>query len=99
MGSAEIDYRTRCSTDADFASKFRIPPVNAPLHVFQDHTNSVDAVCWGPDPGTFISASHDTTLKIWDAKRGSCMHTLSGHVAGVYHLAVAGSGRFVVSCG
>jgi WD40 repeat protein len=99
MSSASVDYRTRCQTDASFASKFRIPPVVEPSHSFREHTNSVDAVCWGPDAGTFVSASHDSTLKVWDCRRGQCMETLSGHVAGVYHCAVAGNRQLVISCG
>jgi len=99
MGSADVDYRTRCHTDASFASKFRIPPVVEPQHTFREHTNSVDSVCWGPDPGTFISASHDATLKVWDSKRGACVDTLKGHVAGVYHCAVSGNKQMLLSCG
>jgi len=99
MVSASIDYRTRCQTDASFASKFRIPPVVEHVHAFREHTNSVDAVCWGPEPGTFISASHDSTLKVWDSRRGTCLQTLSGHAAGVYHCAAAENRRLIISCG
>lgn len=99
MVSTSLDYRTRCQTDAGFASKFRMPPVVEPQCKYREHQNSVDAVCWSPDAGSFISASHDTTLKVWDAKRGVCTGTLDGHVAGVYHCAVAGNGRLVISCG
>lgn len=66
---------------------------------FVDHTNSVDAVCWGPDAGQFISGSHDTTMKVWDIQTGKVKSTLSGHTGGIYHCAVSGNKKLVISCG
>merc|ERR1719272_853006 len=88
-----------CKQDANFAEKFSLPPVLQPQRSFDEHTNSVDAVCWGPESGTFLSASHDTTIKVWDAAGGRCIKTLSGHVAGVFHCAVSPTLKHVVSCG
>lgn len=99
MGSASVDYRTRCQTDANFANKFKIPPVMDPTLVFREHENSVDGVCWGPQEGQLISASHDHTLKVWDASSGRCLDTLKGHTGGVYHCAVAGNRQLLLSCG
>jgi len=99
MLNSNADYRSSTQSDASFGAKFRIPPIMEPQHKFKEHQNSVDAVCWSPDPDVFISASHDTTLKVWDARRGLCTDTLVGHVAGVYHCAVASNGRLVISCG
>eukprot|EP00747_Dinoflagellata_sp_TGD_P183215 gnl/TRDRNA2_/TRDRNA2_37939_c0_seq1.p1 gnl/TRDRNA2_/TRDRNA2_37939_c0~~gnl/TRDRNA2_/TRDRNA2_37939_c0_seq1.p1 ORF type:complete len:429 (-),score=73.75 gnl/TRDRNA2_/TRDRNA2_37939_c0_seq1:108-1394(-) len=99
MSVADIDYKTRSQTDANFASKFRIPPLVECVRSFREHSNSVDAVCWGPDAGTFLSASHDATLKVWDAATGKCSKTLSGHTAGVYHCAVSSDRRLLLSCG
>merc|ERR1719277_1212201 len=99
MVSSSVDYKTRCQTEASFADRFKIPPVVEPKCKYREHQNSVDAVCWSPDPDLFISASHDSTLKVWDARKGVCTDTLSGHVAGVYHCAVADSRQLVVSCG
>lgn len=99
MGSGQIDYKTRCQRDANFASSFRIPPVVDPVRTLREHTNSVDAVCWGPEPGHFLSASHDATLKLWNAESGRCTNTLQGHSAGVYHCAVSANRRLIASCG
>jgi len=99
MGAATVDYRTMAHTDVKFADKFRIPPIVEPCRTFQEHSNSVDAVCWGPEPGRFISASHDKTLKVWDAKSGKCLQTLTGHTGGIYHCAVSSTKRHVLSCG
>jgi len=99
MFSAGVDYKTQSQTDANFASKYKMPPALEPTRVFREHTNSVDAVCWGPEPGQFISASHDKTLKVWDAKSGMCLDTLAGHSGGIYHCAVASNRKLVMSCG
>jgi len=99
MGNAEVDYKTRSETDANFEGKFRIPPPMEPTRTFREHVNSVDAVCWGPEPGQFVSASHDKTLKVWDAASGRCLETLAGHSGGIYHCAAASNRKLVVSCG
>lgn len=98
MVSGQLDYRTRCQQDANFARSFGIPPVVEPARAFAEHTNSVDSVCWGPEPGQFVSASHDATLRLWDAESGGCTRTLRGHPGGVYHCCVASSGRLIASC-
>lgn len=98
MGSSEMDYKSQCTLDATFASKFRIPPMVEPVRAFREHTNSVDAVCWTPVKGTFVSASHDCTLKVWNAHTGICLKTLSGHMGGVFHCAASPSQRLLASC-
>mmetsp|Transcript_75178 Transcript_75178/g.195931 ORF Transcript_75178/g.195931 Transcript_75178/m.195931 type:complete len:423 (+) Transcript_75178:2-1270(+) len=99
MGESTVAYKSLCQTDAQFGSKFAIPPVVDPVRSFQEHSNSVDAVCWGPDHGTFVSASHDRTLKVWDAASGRCLKTLAGHDEGVYHCEAVHGGRVLLSCG
>mmetsp|Transcript_51003 Transcript_51003/g.108345 ORF Transcript_51003/g.108345 Transcript_51003/m.108345 type:complete len:485 (+) Transcript_51003:242-1696(+) len=100
VSSADVDYRTQCHTDANFGRRFRMPPVLESTRSLQGHSNSVDAVCWGMDPDTIISGSHDATLKVWDLKRGACIETLSGqHSAGIYHCASLPKQQLLVSCG
>jgi len=99
MGLADLDYKTMCRADADFAKHFPIPPLMEPVREFREHSNSVDAVCWDPNRGSFVSASHDSTLKVWDVTSGRCLRTLSDHDGGVYHCAVASTGRHMISCG
>jgi WD40 repeat protein len=39
----------------------------------------IRSVDWGPDGTKIASGSDDKTLKIWNAKTGTCESTLSGH--------------------
>ena len=34
---------------------------------------------FAPDGKTIVSASVDTTVKIWDVESGTCLTTLEGH--------------------
>lgn len=99
MGGGAMDYKAKSAADPNFATKFGIPPAIDATRTFKEHLNSVDAVCWGPEPGQFVSASHDKTIKVWDAQKGKSLETLEGHVAGIYHCAVASSRKLLVSCG
>jgi F-box and WD-40 domain protein CDC4 len=42
------------------------------------------------DANTAISGSRDTTLRIWDLKKGICKHVLVGHQASVRCLEIFG---------
>jgi WD40 repeat protein len=39
----------------------------------------VYACDFAPDGKTIVSASRDTTVKIWDVESGTCKTTLEGH--------------------
>ena len=46
------------------------------------HKNGSDAVTacrFAPDGKTIVSASGDTTVKMWDVESGTCKMTLEGH--------------------
>jgi WD40 repeat protein len=50
-----------------------------------------------PDGRRVVSASVDTTLKVWDLETGRPLATLEGHTHGVTACAVTPDGRRVVS--
>lgn len=54
---------------------------------FIGHTDNVRAILCSDDGKTFISASSDTTVKIWDLTAGRCLHTLTMHADPVWTLA------------
>ena len=58
-----------------------------PIKEIKEHENSVDAITANPTSETrFASASHDTTIKFWDAPSYKCVQTLKGHEKGVWSL-------------
>lgn len=52
------------------------------------HKGTVSCVKWG---GTrwIYSASHDRSVKVWDSKTGTLVHTLNAHAHWVNHLALS----------
>lgn len=58
----------------------------APLMVYQEHLKEVYSVDWSQtqDYQVFVSASWDTTLKLWDPNRSRSLMTMTGHEALVY---------------
>lgn len=45
----------------------------------------------------FFSASYDTTVKLWELERGSCIMSLSKHQEPVYSIAFSPDGRYLAS--
>ncbi|KAB5551017.1 WD40-repeat-containing domain protein [Coniochaeta sp. 2T2.1] len=62
-------------------------------HVLGGHKGSVSCVKWGAGgekgTGLIYTASHDKTVKVWDAIKGTMVCTLSAHAHWVNHLALS----------
>lgn len=63
------------------------------------HTQSVRAVAITPDGKLIISASDDSTLKVWDAVDGKKLRTLLGHSQSVTAIACTPDGKLAISGG
>jgi F-box and WD-40 domain protein CDC4 len=60
-----------------------------PQFTLRGHTSTVRCLKMS-DANTAISGSRDTTLRIWDLKKGLCKHVLIGHQASVRCLEIHG---------
>ncbi len=45
----------------------------------------------------YFSASFDSTVRLWDVDRGTCIHTLTRHQEPVYSVAFSPDGKFLAS--
>ena len=44
-----------------------------PLRSYVGHTKSVNDICFAPDGKTFLDASYDRSMKLWDSETGQCI--------------------------
>ena len=64
----------------------------SPFAWLEGHKGSVYAVQWSPDGKTFLSASVDGTIGVWDATTGKLTRTIRDARGGVLSLAIAKDG-------
>ena len=72
-------------------------PHPALVRTLTGHTDMVYDCHFSPDGSFIVSASHDHTLKVWDAKTGQELLTLKGHKGSVSGCDVSPDGSFIVS--
>jgi WD40 repeat protein len=55
-------------------------------------------VDWSADGRRIVSASHDRTVRVWDATTGQCVKVLEGHPTLVVSAAWYPDERYIISC-
>ncbi|MDC0831775.1 High-affnity carbon uptake protein Hat/HatR [Geitlerinema sp. FC II] len=61
------------------------------------HDDWIRAIAFTPDGNTIVTASNDTTVRLWDARTGIRKLTLGGHSKAVNDIAISTDGRILVS--
>jgi WD40 repeat protein len=73
------------------------PPGGPLVRILQGHSNSVSGVAITPDGRPAVSASWDTTLRVWDLESGQSVRTLEGDGSSVTGVAITPDGHRAVS--
>ena len=68
-----------------------------PLSPWSKKRVGIRSLAFSPDRKTFASGSEDTTVRIWNTKRGSKRATLEGHTGWVTALAFSNDGKTIAS--
>ena len=85
-----VEKPKQTNTNID-VTKFKL------LQTLTGHSYDVYSATYSPDGRKIVSASEDTTIKIWNANTGSCLQTLKGHTSWVNSASYSPDGTKIVS--
>ncbi|MFN0010457.1 MAG: protein kinase domain-containing protein [Phycisphaerales bacterium] len=63
------------------------------------HTKSISSATFSPDGARIVTASEDTTARVWDAASGASLAELKGHTKSVSSAAFSSEGTRIVTAG
>ncbi|MBA2306826.1 hypothetical protein H0W26_01675, partial [Candidatus Dependentiae bacterium] len=67
------------------------------LHILKGHANKVSSAEFSPDGEIVITASRDTTARLWSVKTGQQLYRLKGHKQGIASVAFSPDGKTVLT--
>jgi small GTP-binding protein len=79
------------------ATEVEETPVSVHDSILMGHSGSVWDVCMHPNGQQILSASSDSTVRVWDAVTGEAAKVLHGHQGTVHCITISPDGRFAAS--
>lgn len=94
------------SCSDDHTAKLWSMKQDACLHDLKKHTGDIYTLQWSPTgpnsthPNANVllaTASFDSTVRLWEIEKGTCIHTLRRHQDPVYSISFSPDGRYIAS--
>ncbi|WNG24084.1 protein kinase [Cystobacter fuscus] len=96
-----IDSLRQLSSGFENWSEARTIAADAQAHgfatVLRDHTQHINDIAFTDDGQTLVSASDDSTLRVWDLEQGKQLHNLKGHEDEVWRVRILPGDRGFIS--
>jgi WD40 repeat protein len=67
------------------------------IRIFIGHTQTVESAAFSPNDKYVLTASRDSTAKVWRTGNGQLLQTLVGHEAAVVDAAFSPDGKFIIT--
>lgn len=102
----KISIHPICSFDSNekqiispYNDGVQIIAIESPFIVNQlnGHSQLINSAAYSPDGNLIVSASADSTIRIWDAKTNTCISVLKGHKNAVTHVAFSQDSKRIIS--
>eukprot|EP00744_Colponema_vietnamica_P005035 GILI01007422.1.p1 GENE.GILI01007422.1~~GILI01007422.1.p1 ORF type:complete len:488 (+),score=54.60 GILI01007422.1:159-1622(+) len=89
--------RVICGSDDRSIKMYKLAKGTLKNQVLPGHSSHITTVALTPNCKYALSASHDSSLRVWDVRKSSCLHVLRGHQGAVTCIATTADSKMAVS--
>ena len=65
--------------------------------MLEGHEDGARSLCFNPEGTLVASAANDESVRLWDVKSGTLLHTYRGHTHEVQSVDISPDGRLIAS--